>query len=414
MNVLDLFSGIGGFSLGLERAGFTTVAFCEVEEYCRRVLSKHWPDVPIHTDIRELDGEQYRGTVDLISGGFPCQPFSVAGKQRGDRDDRHLWPEMLRIIREVQPAWVIGENVIGLEGLALDQCVSDLESDGFAVQVFDIPACGIGAIHRRHRLWIVAHANVSAGRRGAVSGSSRGGEPKLHGTERDAADADSGQLRQQSGRGGGESGRSSLQLGVSGEARIIEYADSDGRYKRGKCFTEKRGDGTVRAIGWPTEPPVCGADDGVPRKLDGDGLDAETMRDMRRDDGSQALGKWQTGFNVQESSLLQQQVLRKGQRIRKPDEGDNTEASTKGAQKNIMSEVWQQQTSREASSRLQAPDYSGDAMQPMPFPTASPTTKESNKNRAARLRALGNAVVPQVVEQIGLSILRARCATPRK
>ena len=158
MKVLDLFSGIGGFSLGLERAGFETVAFCEIEDYPRKVLAKHWPDIPIHRDIRELDGEQYRGTVDVVCGGFPCQPFSAAGKRRGSDDDRHLWPEMFRVIREIQPAWVIGENVTGLEGMELDNCASDLEGVGFAVQVFDIPACGVGAIHRRHRLWIVAHA----------------------------------------------------------------------------------------------------------------------------------------------------------------------------------------------------------------------------------------------------------------
>ena len=111
MRVLDLFSGIGGFSLGLERAGMKTIAFCEQDEYCQKVLKKHWPDVPIHNDIRELDGTQYRGAVDVVCGGFPCQPFSQAGKRAGKDDDRDLWPEMFRIIREVQPARVIGENV---------------------------------------------------------------------------------------------------------------------------------------------------------------------------------------------------------------------------------------------------------------------------------------------------------------
>ena len=134
LKVLDLFSGIGGFSLGLERAGMETVAFCEIEEYPRKVLAKHWPGVPIHKDIRKLDGTQYRGTVDVICGGFPCQPFSHAGKRGGKDDDRDLWPEMLRVIREVQPTWVIGENVAGFINMELDRTLSDLEDEGYACQ----------------------------------------------------------------------------------------------------------------------------------------------------------------------------------------------------------------------------------------------------------------------------------------
>lgn len=157
MNVLDLFSGVGGFSLGLERAGFHTVAFCEIDPYCRKVLKKHWPDVPIHEDIRTLDGTQFR-SVDLVCGGFPCQPFSVAGKQDGSSDDRALWPEMLRVIREVQPTWVIGENVPGIINMELDNCLSNLEALGYSCQTFVIPACAVDAKHRRDRVWIMANA----------------------------------------------------------------------------------------------------------------------------------------------------------------------------------------------------------------------------------------------------------------
>jgi DNA (cytosine-5)-methyltransferase 1 len=246
VKVLDLFSGIGGFSLGLERAGFETVAFCEIDPFCRKVLNKHWPDVPIHEDIKELDGEQYKGTVELVCGGFPCQPFSVAGKQRGADDDRALWPEMLRVIREVQPTWVIGENVIGLEGLALEQCVFDLEGDGFSVQVFDIPACGVGAVHRRHRLWIVAHAKHDAGRKRTERGSIRDRRSELHGAEGDVANTDSSQLRKQSGRSCWSSGEKTTQSEFYGNQWISANTE----------------------LGWPTESPVCGADDGIPNRLD--------------------------------------------------------------------------------------------------------------------------------------------------
>lgn len=136
-----------------------TVAFCEIDPFCRKVLKKHWPDIPIHEDIKELDGEQYRGTVDVVCGGFPCQPFSRAGKQRGSDDDRHLWPEMLRIIREVQPAWIIGENVAGIINMELDTVLSDLEALGYACQTLVIPACAVDAWHRRDRVWILAHSH---------------------------------------------------------------------------------------------------------------------------------------------------------------------------------------------------------------------------------------------------------------
>lgn len=158
MKVLDLFSGIGGFSLGLEWAGMETVTFCEMDKFCQKVLKKHWPDVPIYDDIRKLDGKQFYGTIDVICGGFPCQPFSVAGKQRGKDDNRHLWPEMFRIIKEAKPTWVIGENVPGIINMALDEVCVDLESEGYEVQTFIIPACAVNAPHRRDRVWIIAHS----------------------------------------------------------------------------------------------------------------------------------------------------------------------------------------------------------------------------------------------------------------
>jgi len=160
MKVLDLFSGIGGFSLGLERAGMETVAFCENDKFCQKVLAKHWPNVPVHNNIEELDGREYKGTVDLVCGGFPCQPFSVAGQQRGKEDDRALWPEMLRVIREVEPAWIIGENVPGIINMELDNVLSDLEGAGYSCQTFVIPACAVDAKHRRDRVWIIASHTI--------------------------------------------------------------------------------------------------------------------------------------------------------------------------------------------------------------------------------------------------------------
>ncbi len=162
MNVLDLFSGIGGFSLGLERAGMKTVAFCEIDQYCRKILNKHWPEVPIYEDIRTLNAERLQKdgipTIDVICGGFPCQPFSVAGKQKGKDDNRYLWPEMLRVIAETKPTYIIGENVAGIVNMALEQVSVDLENQGYEVQTLIIPACAANAPHRRDRVWILGYA----------------------------------------------------------------------------------------------------------------------------------------------------------------------------------------------------------------------------------------------------------------
>lgn len=170
MRVLDLFSGIGGFSLGLERAGMQTVAFCEIEPFCRAVLKKHWPDVPQYEDIRTLKGEQV-GPVDLVCGGFPCQPFSTAsrGRRLGAEDDRFLWPEMLRVISETRPAWVIGENVVGLKPLEIEQVVSGLGAQGFDAVVMEIPACATLKDHWRPRNWFLGYAHGNSKSKRAIN-----------------------------------------------------------------------------------------------------------------------------------------------------------------------------------------------------------------------------------------------------
>ena len=135
----------------------TTTAFCEIDPFCRKILKQHWPNVPIFDDIRTLSGDDV-GPVDLICGGYPCQPFSVAGKQRGKADNRHLWPEYYRLIQEIKPRWIIGENVAGHIKLGLDDVLFDLEREGYTWESFVIPACAVNAPHRRDRVWIVANA----------------------------------------------------------------------------------------------------------------------------------------------------------------------------------------------------------------------------------------------------------------
>jgi DNA (cytosine-5)-methyltransferase 1 len=163
LKILDLFSGIGGFSLGLESTGyFKTIAFVEKDPFCQKVLSKNFPNIPIEGEIRNVKGSRY--DADVITGGFPCQPFSIAGQRKGTDDDRYLWDETIRVIRECQPRWFIGENVEGIvsiqQGMVLRQVQDDLEEEGFEVQCLSIPASGIGAWHHRKRVWIIAQ-NVS-------------------------------------------------------------------------------------------------------------------------------------------------------------------------------------------------------------------------------------------------------------
>lgn len=224
---LSLFSGIGGLDLAAEMAGFRTAGQCEWADYPTKVLEKHWPDVPRWRDIRTLTGEGFYGrtglrTVDVISGGFPCQPFSLAGKRRGTADDRYLWPEMLRVISELRPAWIVGENVAGIvsmvqpgkaagvegrnisilpdeihyeaawiqqENMLLMELIGDLERIGYEVQAFVIPACAVGAAHRRDRVALVAYADrIRRGVRGSGGQGVQWGKPAFYETDTGCAD----------------------------------------------------------------------------------------------------------------------------------------------------------------------------------------------------------------------------------
>ena len=157
----SLFSGIGGFDLAAEWMGWENVFQVEWDSFCQKVLAKNFPNVKRYGDIKEFDGRKYRGNIDIISGGFPCQPYSVAGKRKGKEDERHLWSEMLRIIGEIQPSWIVGENVPGIinwsRGLVFDEIQNDLEVKGYKVFPIILPACSIDADHKRNRIWFVGN-----------------------------------------------------------------------------------------------------------------------------------------------------------------------------------------------------------------------------------------------------------------
>ena len=247
MNHGSLFSGIGGFDLAAEWMGWNNIFNCEWEEFPRKVLKHHFPNAEQHEDIREFDATAYAGRIDILSGGFPCQPYSVAGLRKGKQDERHLFPEMLRIIRECQPRWVVGENVRGLSswnnGLVFEEVCTDLETCGYSVQPFVLPACAVNAPHRRDRVWFVAHNHNRDGQKKRFQA---GRQVDVYGIEGNGNAPDTNNKRLQ---------RSKKPRGSGGGG-------------------EKRNKQLARRIcsGWenfPTQPPICGRDDGLPRELDG-------------------------------------------------------------------------------------------------------------------------------------------------
>lgn len=202
MKIVDLFSGIGGFSYAAEQivGGFETIAFVERDEYCQKVLRKHWSDVPIYSDIRSFNGKEYKD-ADIVVGGFPCQPWSVAGAQRGSEDDRDLWHEMVRVIEDIRPRWIIGENVSGFitMSMGLRRSLIDLESIGYKAIPYLIPAAAVDAKHRRMRCWIVGYSEHDGSsaptfRRGneQIDGGSSQGQNKASELERTSGREDNG------------------------------------------------------------------------------------------------------------------------------------------------------------------------------------------------------------------------------
>ena len=286
MNHIDLFSGIGGFALAARWAGFHTVCFVEIDKYAQAVLRKNFTEnggarrngsephgdyfaasdgegrrPRLFSDIRSFDATAYRGAT-LLTGGFPCQPFSQAGKRAGTKDDRYLWPEMLRVIREARPAWVVGENVAGLVTMELDNVLSDLEGEGYGTQAFVVPAVAVDARHRRDRVWIVGHDDSRVG--GAPrQGDELAGEPRVVGYADGPGLQGHRELRE---RG------SERAAGAASE----DVADAEGRsVGAGLCaggqaaeWGRRLGDGSGAYCEWEPEPGMGRVANGVPRRVD--------------------------------------------------------------------------------------------------------------------------------------------------
>jgi len=265
----SLFSGIGGFDLAAEWMGWVNVFHCEWNEFGQKVLKHYWPQAESFSDITKTDFTKYYGTVDIISGGFPCQPYSSAGKRKGKEDERHLWPEMCRAIREVSPRFVVGENVRGLTnwngGLVFDEVCAELESLGYQVAPVIIPACGVDAPHRRERIWFVAYAVGSGHNRPSKADRSNitRQEWKLQ--------TDIRQNRNNVWcKTSGCSTNYSKQVATNSNGAPTQCRNGKASQRR------KNTRGRIESLGFniewekfPTQSPVCGGNDGLPGELDG-------------------------------------------------------------------------------------------------------------------------------------------------
>ena len=342
LKVLDLFSGIGGFSLGLHSTGiFDTIKFVEFDKYCQKVLNKNFPNIPIEGDIRNVKGTEFE--ADVITGGFPCQPFSVAGKQKGTNDNRYLWPEMFRLIKEIKPEFVIGENVQGIinlqDGMVLRQVLNDLEGEGFEVQCFLIPASGIGAWHQRNRTWIIGHskhngllASEKRSRDKKINGGTSEGQNQTIESERTSGSTNNGNV---SNSISGLRGRWGT-IGKSGEDKIWRFRSEE---------------------------------------------EEQTKHDIR----SQTIGRNVILREGEEDVSHSNEIGLQGRSI----QSDNMQDGS-NADQTTSSSIGQQQTWWEIESNLCG------------IPNG--ISRVMDKDRANRIKTLGNAIVPQIARQIGLAI----------
>ena len=289
----SLFSGIGGFDLAAEWMGWDNVFHCEWNKFGQKVLKHYWPQAESFSDITKTDFTKYYGTVDIITGGFPCQPYSQAGKRKGKEDERHLWPEMLRAIREIAPRFVVGENVRGLTnwngGLVFEEVCTQLENLGYQVAPVIIPACAVNAPHRRERIWFVAY-NYNNGLYGTQNGQSMA-QGNARNKEREnetseftrCANQDAPFATNTNGNGLNQcNGNDEVNTGQGGEYALNDIDQvamhTDSTIGEGKHIGQKgqrefnrsnSRDGNNDFQNFPTQSPICSGDDGLPRELDG-------------------------------------------------------------------------------------------------------------------------------------------------
>jgi len=393
MKLLDLFSGIGGFSYGLERIGFKTVAFCEMDKYCKLILQKHWKGVNIYNDVKEITKERLEADgvelPEIITGGFPCQPFSIAGARKGTSDDRYLWPEMFRIIKELKPRWVIGENVRGItniqDGMVFETVCTDLEGEGYEVRAFNIPAAGVGAPHRRERIWIVANARRSIRREQSSRNTESIGSRTSQETER------SSDTNKISGPSEG------TKIMANTNSRLSDRENEEVQ-SGGQTFdtSSQRTDvanttskGLERQFGSKLQGTRERFTHGS-QTINGDVANTERKRLEGLSEQSSTIGK-------QDERLLSRNESSRGQTKRT----DVANADGERQQKQWGSKSIQEKVSRQTTG-TRSECESGWSVEPDVGRVA-----HGISGRVHRLKALGNSIVPKIAEEIGKAIMKA-------
>ena len=423
IRILDICSGIGGFSLGLESTGgFDTVAFCEFDDFCRKVLNKHWPDVPIYKDLKEIGNEPERiiQDFDLICGGIPCQPFSVAGKKKGKEDDRHLWPYMYEIIKHKKPSWVIVENVGGFVNVALDDVCLDLEAQGYATQSFIIPACSVEAPHRRDRIWILGK-NLENPRRALRQGRIEQGEnadevgqgdadqlERSGGTSRsDVANSQLKGLEGQHGDSSSQRGQDEGSLsGTEGSSRTDEdVSNSSGQrlegHRREHGLREaSKEEQTSRSS---QEQDVSHAKE-LDRDVDDNGHSGQCDGQQRQGlQGELGGASGNRAEDVANTERLGQQG--QGEHERPSNTAKDSEGQTGGTDDGSQGQTGQGHTEPGVGGVVDGISARLDGHLGFEREPNIPRVATGIPERVNRLKALGNSIVPQVIHNIGLAIL---------
>tara|TARA_R100000654_G_scaffold27168_1_gene51050 strand:- start:3915 stop:5162 length:1248 start_codon:yes stop_codon:yes gene_type:complete len=406
--IVDLFSGIGGFSYAAEQivGGFETIAFVERDEYCQKVLRKHWHDVPIYSDIRSFNGKEYKD-ADIVVGGFPCQPWSVAGSQRGSEDDRDLWHEMVRIIEDIRPRWVIGENVSGFVTMpmGLRRSLSDLESIGYKAIPYLIPAAAVDAKHRRMRCWVVGHtehngSSATSFRRGdnQIDGGSTQGTNKASEFEGASGQEDNGYIQTDifdlvantnPSNGGNRAHDENIgdKKGNSSKAGR-ESLQSENRQTR-SSNSESSSQSLANTNDKGLRTRINGSDNDLQKEGRGGGDDRTTSR---ADVGLHVKTSKNGEMELSEKGDVPYTNCKRSQGLRQHTELERKSSKNESSKKGIQGS--------------NGADFRREPITWQPEPNVG-RVAHGVSNRVHRLRCLGNSIVPQVVARIFYAIKEA-------
>ena len=429
MKLLDLFSGIGGFSLGAEYNNIETIGFVEKDAFCQKVLRKHWPNTPIIGNIRDVTKDTFE-SVDIVSGGFPCQPFSVAGKRRGTDDDRYLWDETIRVVSLYKPRWFVGENVEGIvniqNGMVLRQVQDDLEKEGFEVQCGIIPASGIGAWHQRKRVWILGYSqhngsSTTKEQRGdtQTSTGSQERENSSLQSERTSRPTDNGNVSnthdsrdrasrhgsQRKGEKNAKEGQDRSQFESSRHSEN-DVSNTNSSLRRGRATISQGGENKIWGFYSKKE------------KQNQSDLWSETVRcDVVSGEQENVSNSSSERQLHRESGNLEEES-RETQGARENDTQGTKDTSSRGEQENIQYSYDQRSQEHQLSQKSEEQTLNSGKPNAREKPTQSwweiessvctvpnGVSYELDKDRVNQIKSLGNSIVPQIAYQIFKAIV---------